>query len=330
MACSVLKVEQNFLKVFMWYISTSITNISVELWDLRIPLLMIAVIMMHMTITAWILNLINQTWTLCAQDSRILSRRCWLVYSGFAGGPQLWDVYRLQGCVPRLFCHEHVVPDFLHSHDQCQKQPRTSCCRPQWVSSLVVVVLYTYVDIWGKSLNIWIVPPFWILASFIDMFYYCSKMLLLQKILFQSICGSEFFMFLSCLSLCRCWLIKFAALVGLSVAAFYIPDQPFTYCKCKSFADSSCLGRWEYSNKFSVYLFITVWFIVGSAGAFFFVLIQLVLLVDFAHSLNESWVEKMETGNASIWYIGEQLNLRKCLSVSVDTVNAAFSSNLCC
>eukprot|EP00066_Takifugu_rubripes_P028051 XP_011617317.1 PREDICTED: serine incorporator 3 [Takifugu rubripes] len=72
-----------------------------------------------------------------------------------------------------------------------------------------------------------------------------------------------------------CWLFKFAALVGLSVAAFYIPDQPFTY----------------------------LWFIVGSAGAFFFVLIQLVLLVDFAHSLNESWVEKMETGNASIWYI---------------------------
>ncbi|TWW62597.1 Serine incorporator 3 [Takifugu flavidus] len=26
-----------------------------------------------------------------------------------------------------------------------------------------------------------------------------------------------------------CWLFKFAALVGLSVAAFYIPDQPFTY-----------------------------------------------------------------------------------------------------
>lgn len=62
-----------------------------------------------------------------------------------------------------------------------------------------------------------------------------------------------------------------------------------------------------------------MWFIVGLAGAFFFVLIQLVLLVDFAHSLNESWVEKMETGNASIWYIGEQLNFRKCLCVSVDT-----------
>uniref|UniRef100_H3CDT2 Uncharacterized protein n=1 Tax=Tetraodon nigroviridis TaxID=99883 RepID=H3CDT2_TETNG len=71
------------------------------------------------------------------------------------------------------------------------------------------------------------------------------------------------------------WFLKFAVLVGLTVAAFHIPDQPFTY----------------------------LWFIVGSAGAFFFILIQLVLLVDFAHSWNESWVEKMETGNARVWYI---------------------------
>lgn len=68
-----------------------------------------------------------------------------------------------------------------------------------------------------------------------------------------------------------------------------------------------------------VILYVTVWFIVGSAGAFFFILIQLVLLVDFAHSCNESWVEKMETGNARLWYIGEQLKHRKCLCDSVDT-----------
>lgn len=61
-----------------------------------------------------------------------------------------------------------------------------------------------------------------------------------------------------------------------------------------------------------------MWFIVGSAGAFFFVLIQLVLLVDFAHSWNESWVEKMETGNAHMWYIGEQLHLVLHVCVSVD------------
>ncbi|KAF1392207.1 hypothetical protein PFLUV_G00050190 [Perca fluviatilis] len=70
------------------------------------------------------------------------------------------------------------------------------------------------------------------------------------------------------------WFFKFAALVAVTVGAFYIPDGPFTY----------------------------TWFVVGSGGAFCFILIQLVLLVDFAHSWNESWVDKMETGNSRGWY----------------------------
>eukprot|EP00064_Thunnus_orientalis_P007978 superscaffoldBa00000917_g8000 len=70
------------------------------------------------------------------------------------------------------------------------------------------------------------------------------------------------------------WFFKFAALVAITVGAFYIPDGPFTY----------------------------TWFIVGCGGAFFFILIQLVLLVDFAHSWNESWVDRMETGNSRGWY----------------------------
>lgn len=48
----------------------------------------------------------------------------------------------------------------------------------------------------------------------------------------------------------------------------------------------------------------TVWFYIGMAGAFCFILIQLVLLIDFAHSWNESWVEKMEEGNSRCWYAG--------------------------
>ncbi|CAK6966084.1 serine incorporator 1 isoform X1 [Scomber scombrus] len=70
------------------------------------------------------------------------------------------------------------------------------------------------------------------------------------------------------------WFFKFAALVAVMVGAFYIPDGHFTY----------------------------TWFIVGCAGAFCFILIQLVLLVDFAHSWNESWVEKMENRNSKGWY----------------------------
>ncbi|XP_008319400.1 serine incorporator 1 [Cynoglossus semilaevis] len=70
------------------------------------------------------------------------------------------------------------------------------------------------------------------------------------------------------------WFFKFAALVAITVGAFYIPDGPFTY----------------------------TWFIIGAIGAFLFILIQLVLLVDFAHSLNETWVDKMESENSRGWY----------------------------
>lgn len=47
-----------------------------------------------------------------------------------------------------------------------------------------------------------------------------------------------------------------------------------------------------------------MWFYLGMGGAFCFILIQLVLLIDFAHSWNEAWVEKMEEGNSRCWYAG--------------------------
>jgi len=55
------------------------------------------------------------------------------------------------------------------------------------------------------------------------------------------------------------------------------------------------------------FISLLVWFYVGMAGAFCFILIQLVLLIDFAHSWNESWVEKMEEGNSRCWYAGKGL-----------------------
>jgi len=74
------------------------------------------------------------------------------------------------------------------------------------------------------------------------------------------------------------WLIKFLILGALIVAAFFIPNQ-----------------------FFEVY----GWFALIASG--FFILIQLVLLVDFAHSWAESWIRKMqdhdddETCNAWWW-----------------------------
>lgn len=70
------------------------------------------------------------------------------------------------------------------------------------------------------------------------------------------------------------WFFKIAAIVGIMVGSFYIPGGHFT----------------------------TAWFVIGMIGAFLFILIQLMLLVDMAHSRNESWVNRMEEGNSRRWY----------------------------
>ncbi|XP_076611503.1 serine incorporator 2 [Chaetodon auriga] len=70
------------------------------------------------------------------------------------------------------------------------------------------------------------------------------------------------------------WFFKFLVLVGITVGAFFIPDGTFN----------------------------TVWYYFGAAGSFIFIIIQLILLVDFAHSWNQSWVEKAEEGNPKCWF----------------------------
>ncbi|XP_059205135.1 serine incorporator 2 [Centropristis striata] len=70
------------------------------------------------------------------------------------------------------------------------------------------------------------------------------------------------------------WFFKFLVLVGITVGAFFIPDG----------------------------IFNTVWYYFGVVGSFFFIIIQLILLVDFAHSWNQAWLEKAEEGNSKCWF----------------------------
>ncbi|KAM9738639.1 serine incorporator 1-like [Menidia menidia] len=70
------------------------------------------------------------------------------------------------------------------------------------------------------------------------------------------------------------WFFKFLVLVGITVGAFFIPDGTFN----------------------------TVWYYFGVVGSFVFIIIQLILLVDFAHSWNQSWLEKAEEGNTKCWF----------------------------
>lgn len=44
------------------------------------------------------------------------------------------------------------------------------------------------------------------------------------------------------------------------------------------------------------------WMYFGMVGGFFYILIQLILIVDFAHSWAESWVGKYEETESKGWY----------------------------
>lgn len=48
-----------------------------------------------------------------------------------------------------------------------------------------------------------------------------------------------------------------------------------------------------------------VWFYFGVVGSFLFILIQLVLLIDFAHSWNQRWLGKAEERDSRAWYAGQ-------------------------
>lgn len=71
------------------------------------------------------------------------------------------------------------------------------------------------------------------------------------------------------------WFFKILIVIGLLVGAFYIP------------ADGS------FENVFMYF---------GIIGGFLFIIMQLILIIDFVHNWNESWVEKFENGDKEYYY----------------------------
>ncbi|XP_032824553.1 serine incorporator 5-like [Petromyzon marinus] len=70
------------------------------------------------------------------------------------------------------------------------------------------------------------------------------------------------------------WFIKLVVLIAICAGAFFIPDQ---------------------DN------FIKVFMYVGVVGGFLFIIIQLILLVDFTHSWNKNWTSGIERNKC--WYL---------------------------
>eukprot|EP00736_Rhodelphis_marinus_P006785 Rmarinus@m.28065 len=87
------------------------------------------------------------------------------------------------------------------------------------------------------------------------------------------------------------WFTKFLALVGIAIGAFFIPNS-----------------------------FFIGWGVVGLVGGYLFVIIQMVLLVDFAHTWAGSWVEKWQSTDSVFWF--------RALLASVGVIYAAHFTGI--
>jgi len=73
------------------------------------------------------------------------------------------------------------------------------------------------------------------------------------------------------------WAIKYLLLLAISIGAFFIPEAG---------------------------TFGTVWMYFGMVGGFLFILIQLILIIDFAHAWAEHWVDQYEETGSRAYYFG--------------------------
>lgn len=91
------------------------------------------------------------------------------------------------------------------------------------------------------------------------------------------------------------WLPKFILLVACCVGGFFIPEE----------------GGFEK-------IFLKAWLYIGAAGGFLFLLIQLMLLVEFAHRWNTNWSSGVKYNR--LWYAALALVTLLLFSVAVGAV----------
>ncbi|KAJ0181247.1 hypothetical protein K1T71_003332 [Dendrolimus kikuchii] len=92
------------------------------------------------------------------------------------------------------------------------------------------------------------------------------------------------------------WGIKYLLVIGGIVGAFFIPEGSFA----------------------------STWMVFGMIGGFCFILIQLILIIDFAHSWAERWVSNYEETESRVWYSALLLSMLTCFALALTGVILLF------
>ncbi|XP_038208710.1 probable serine incorporator isoform X5 [Zerene cesonia] len=93
------------------------------------------------------------------------------------------------------------------------------------------------------------------------------------------------------------WGIKYLVVIGATIGAFFIPEGQFA----------------------------STWMVFGMIGGFCFIVIQLILIIDFAHSWAEKWVSNYEESQSKGWYSALLLSMLTCYSLTIAGIALLFT-----
>ncbi|XP_068629155.1 probable serine incorporator isoform X2 [Battus philenor] len=85
------------------------------------------------------------------------------------------------------------------------------------------------------------------------------------------------------------WGIKYLVVIGGIIGAFFIPEGQFA----------------------------STWMVFGMIGGFCFIIIQLILIIDFAHTWAEKWVSQYEESQSRGWYAALLLSMLTCFTLTL-------------
>ncbi|KAG6462088.1 probable serine incorporator isoform X2 [Manduca sexta] len=85
------------------------------------------------------------------------------------------------------------------------------------------------------------------------------------------------------------WGIKYLLVIGGIIGAFFIPEGQFA----------------------------STWMVFGMIGGFCFIIIQLILIIDFAHTWAERWVSNYEESQSRGWYAALLLAMLTCFALTL-------------